>query len=647
MNYIEIPSNFDWNNVPANYKNSTLEIKYVFDTNVSNINLPENITLEFNSGLFKNATINFNNTRISAAQNKVCFDTDCQFSGNLRECVSVNWFGVKTGVNKLTNVSVSGASITRNGYDFTNDIGKIIQIYKAGTTDSNNNTYSFQANITSGSIGTATLNTSVLTSQTNTIALIGEDSGNLIESILSISKQANEITFNGEYLIGKNNGNLAVNAKLSLSNHDTVYDFSGATIYGMLFVAKGAALAKINNTVVRNAEVYSLGDSINASEGNTNWNAVGLLAGDNNIFENIVIRMNGGVRALSIQSSHTNTASEITNTTVTNIKIIGEIDAHLSDGVDISTTRGEISNVNVSNVTATDVASVLIARNSDSSYRIKNINCNNIQGSNIHHRPFRYSLVEGGSINVVNVNNKNTTQSQPLFIIEDSKDLVINNISIVNYFNLVHQAVLIKNNISPISINSASVINKVSSSNAALNLDSEELNISNIYIENFYYAFYVLPPSNTIKSALIKGLIVKGVEEIFNNEVVNRNILIDNVSIMDGNNQPISGLIASALASFNGVSAAVNSNITPNLASKNIESIVKNAVGKYTITFKNKIYSYPPIISGQGRQYQGYGKVITYESYPIVATGTKEITVRCQNPNGTLGDSDLITVIVF
>jgi hypothetical protein len=357
--------------------------------------------------------------------------------------------------------------------------------------------------------------------------------------------------------------------------------------------------------------------------------------------------MNGGVRALSIQSSDVNSENEITNAVVNEINIIGEFEGNKSDGIDISTNNGMINNINVSNVTAINVASILIARNVNNQFKIKNINCTNIQGKDIYKVGFRYSFVDGGNINNVKIRRKGTADNSP-FLIQNSDGIVATDIDIYNEASSILHMVSLADN-GPLTLGNISIVNNQiftnessdpGITNNALFLGSNELVINNLYVENFENVFWKFG-----RSALIKGVVVKNTPQIYRDNTTDVKLVVENLMELNGTQTPLplNDFKAQALACFSGLSSP----ITPLSNSRNIQSIVKNAIGTYTITFTTEIPNYPGIISGQGRFYGGTGKFVSYRDYPTVATGKKTIKVICQNPNGTLADSDLITVIVF
>ena len=87
-------SDFNWTAVPTNYANSTLSIRHDFDVSNGTINLPENVTLQFDGGSISNATINFNDTRIEGPS-QTSFSSVTLGTGNIiNNYVDATWFGI-------------------------------------------------------------------------------------------------------------------------------------------------------------------------------------------------------------------------------------------------------------------------------------------------------------------------------------------------------------------------------------------------------------------------------------------------------------------------------------------------------------------------------------------------------------------------
>lgn len=88
-----IPSDFDWNNIPANMSNSVWEIVDRFDLGGKTVILPENVTLMFNGGVLVNGILTFNNTIIETEVNYHIFDS-INLDGVLSsEYIKPQWFG--------------------------------------------------------------------------------------------------------------------------------------------------------------------------------------------------------------------------------------------------------------------------------------------------------------------------------------------------------------------------------------------------------------------------------------------------------------------------------------------------------------------------------------------------------------------------
>lgn len=94
---------FNWSDIPSSYANSIIEIRYDYDLGTDTIALPENVTLKFNGGIFKNGTINLNGAEIIG---KDCFDDDIVLSNNVDgSVVRFDWFGIKSGILDMTLVN--------------------------------------------------------------------------------------------------------------------------------------------------------------------------------------------------------------------------------------------------------------------------------------------------------------------------------------------------------------------------------------------------------------------------------------------------------------------------------------------------------------------------------------------------------------
>ncbi len=100
LGYKIIRRNFDFVNQPIDFSNSIWEIRYDFTLNGITINIPENVTLKFNGGSFRNGILNGNHTRINAGIEKIFNDDIILNNGFIIEKVYPQWFGAKgNGIN--------------------------------------------------------------------------------------------------------------------------------------------------------------------------------------------------------------------------------------------------------------------------------------------------------------------------------------------------------------------------------------------------------------------------------------------------------------------------------------------------------------------------------------------------------------------
>lgn len=93
-NYIILPEDFDFNNIPAGYDNSIWEIRYEYDLGGLNVVFPSNVTLKFSGGIIGNYGILTGvSTKIEAGILEI-FDASGSFTGTfLSSLVYPEWFG--------------------------------------------------------------------------------------------------------------------------------------------------------------------------------------------------------------------------------------------------------------------------------------------------------------------------------------------------------------------------------------------------------------------------------------------------------------------------------------------------------------------------------------------------------------------------
>jgi len=92
-NAIVIPQDFDWNNIPTDYDNAVWIIKYDFDLKDRRVSLPENVTLSFEGGILRKATLEGDGTLVASNGNYQVFET-IDLDGTFKnEYLKPCWFG--------------------------------------------------------------------------------------------------------------------------------------------------------------------------------------------------------------------------------------------------------------------------------------------------------------------------------------------------------------------------------------------------------------------------------------------------------------------------------------------------------------------------------------------------------------------------
>jgi len=92
-NAIVIPQDFDWNNIPTDYDNAVWIIKYDFDLKDRRVSLPENVTLNFEGGILRKATLEGDGTLVTSNGNYQVFETIALDGTFKNEYLKPCWFG--------------------------------------------------------------------------------------------------------------------------------------------------------------------------------------------------------------------------------------------------------------------------------------------------------------------------------------------------------------------------------------------------------------------------------------------------------------------------------------------------------------------------------------------------------------------------
>ncbi|UZO81329.1 hypothetical protein NBT05_02370 [Aquimarina sp. ERC-38] len=660
--YIIIPQDFDFTMIPDGFENAVWELKYEYDIQQKDIQLPDGVTLYFLAGKFMNYnTIRLNNTKVIAT-NKV-FDLQGEILGNFAEPIDIVWLGAKSDAVELSDINcVAGSSIiTSNSDSFSiSDIGKKIQLYGAGHNNS-----SFQGTIISfnspKSITIENQNidispeitpkndkTTPSTTKNNIPAVMGTDSQMIIEKAIEYTNQSNlsYLHIKGNLLMAGIDGDLVVRLKnsnfeggynLNLKYSNITYDFNNSIIYGAILVQDYDGFPQINNVTVKNASIYCLGDTLDASTGNTNWNAAGIVEGNNCIFQNIIVRCNGGIRAFSFQNNLLN--GGLHNCTLSNFYVYGIIDGEKSDGLDVSSTGDlGITNIQCSNLVFDNLASAVIVRNVVSGNFLKNINVSNIKATNISKIILRYSNILNSSITDIRgecINYSRATNDHRPIVLQNCSEIDITNCIVINERNNLDYLCLIsggsKNKISNIRLTNKNSSNPTTN---AIYLGSENLVVKDIYIDGVNIGLYKLGVPS-----LIDGYIHINTVEPIRNNPADIKTMVRNVYKLNDDASPIDdGRKAKAFVSFNGtLSGAI-----PIIRQTNVSKVDKVSEGVYRIEFTTPL-SEPPIISGNGRKYQLDGRIISLDAMP----SNNAVIVRAEKRDGILSDSDLIQVVFF
>jgi hypothetical protein len=541
-------------------------------------------------------------------------------------------FGAKNNAyNTICNAT--GTTVTVTGASFTSDdVGKTIQIYRGGSS-----TLSHQSIIASVISSTSvTLTLGVSTNRSNVPCVIGTNSKQAIIKYIDYlqNKKIYKVTISGNFLIGDvTNGNITLGHFLFLKYSNTIYDFKNSKIFGNVLIYDDNGFPQINNCIVENLFIYSLGDGADATSANTNWNGVGIAEGSNNIFRNITVHSNGGVRGFSAQSD--NVTGGISNLTVESFDFLGIVDYEKTDGFDISAIGvNSIRNVKVNNVNITNCGRGFYVNSITASQYFTNIVTNNVVVKNCYKQTFRAFRTKESIFNNFTL-EKTGNNVEPAIELNNS---TIN----LNNFNLNNSGVLTDFLLSTSDsngsyLNNISLVNIGSKSPNGILLFSPNMFVNNLYIENVTTGLYKGGVYTTID-----GYKYKNVTDSIRGNTIDANLNIKNITeLFDSANSiqhPLSGFLAKAYVSFDASQA--NGTLTL-LNSNNILSVVKTATGLFTITFKYDLKTLP-IMSGSARYYGGF-KLPSVSNYP----SNTSINIRIEDGNGNLGDSDYVGLIFF
>jgi len=108
-NTIVIPENFDWSNIPADYKDAVWDIQFDFDLNAATIILPEGVTLYFTGGSLSNGTVTGDGTSTIVSKTKYQIFEGIDLAGSFVEeqYLMPYWFGaVMNGITDDRDIFV-------------------------------------------------------------------------------------------------------------------------------------------------------------------------------------------------------------------------------------------------------------------------------------------------------------------------------------------------------------------------------------------------------------------------------------------------------------------------------------------------------------------------------------------------------------
>ncbi|MFI8604782.1 hypothetical protein ACIGCP_09990 [Cellulophaga baltica] len=108
-NTIVIPENFDWSNIPADYKDAVWDIQFDFDLNAATIVLPEGVTLYFTGGSLSNGTVTGDGTSTIVSKTKYQIFEGIDLAGTFVEeqYLMPYWFGaIMNGITDDRDVFV-------------------------------------------------------------------------------------------------------------------------------------------------------------------------------------------------------------------------------------------------------------------------------------------------------------------------------------------------------------------------------------------------------------------------------------------------------------------------------------------------------------------------------------------------------------
>lgn len=547
------------------------------------------------------------------------------------EALLKNFGAVSDVIETVCSISASSNTVTISGVSLNSSyIGKKIQIYKAGTSNG-----SFQATITSvTNATTCNISSTAKTSVVGVPCLIGTNSKQAILNYIEYAKnqKLNYVKISGKFLIGGDDGDISTGQILSLKYSNFTYDFSGSKIYGCVILWDENGYPKINNCVVKNLVVYSLGDGLDATTGNTNWNGFGIAEGDNNTFENIHVFANGGVRGISVQTE--NISGGISATQINNFRFTGLVDWDKTDGFDVSGLQdNSINNLQINDVLISNCGRGIYLNSITANSYFNNITINNVSVYNCAKNTFRLFRIKNSKFSNFKL-DKTGANSLDAVELNNSKNNELTNFYVKNSASQTNFLISVSDcddsfidNIKLISTNQS--INGIA-------LFSPNLLVKDIYIENVTTGLYKIGTKCSVKNYTYK-LITNPLKD----NTIDINLSLENVVEVSNNNVPkqtdLSGVEAKAICQFDGTQA--NGTLVIN-KKHNVASVVKTGTGLYTINFNYPINNV--VMSGAARYYGG-SKIVYISNQPT----TTSINIRIEDFLGNLGDSDYVGLCFY
>jgi hypothetical protein len=320
---------------------------------------------------------------------------------------------------------------------------------------------------------------------------------------------------------------------------------------------------------------------------------------------------------------------------VNGYSFIGLTDYQKTDGFDVSAIGiNTVRNVKISNVKIDNCGRGFYVNSITANEYFTNINCDSVVVHNCFKQTFRAFKIKS-SIFTNFVLEKTGNNAE--FGIE------LNNSTIeLNHFKLINSGVLTDfllstSDSSNSILKDISLVNMGSKCPNGILLFSPNMCVSDIYIENVITGLYKGGVYTTID-----GYTYKDVTNPIRGNTIDANLNIKNITELfnaaNSAQHPLSGFLAKAYVSFDGSQSLGTLTL---LNSNNILSVVKTAIGLFTINFKYDLKTLP-IMSGSARFYGG-AKFPLISNYP----SSTSINIRVEDGNGNLGDSDYIGLVFF